>query len=62
MTNLSKTKSGKSPTRQAVLAMSRSGMGVREIASALGLSTQAVHKHLKRLRDAGALPPKEGAA
>ncbi len=38
-------------TRQRVTEMKASVMSVREIASALGLSTQAVYKHLGKLRD-----------
>lgn len=43
-------------TRQTVRDMYRAGRSVREIAAALGISTQAVYQHLARLRRDGELP------
>lgn len=42
--------SGESATRKAVRAM-RDHMTVREMAAALGISTNAVRKHLKALQE-----------
>lgn len=43
-------KASESPTRTVVRLMTAEGKSVREIASVLGISTQAVHKHLKKMR------------
>lgn len=43
-------------TRETVRDMYRAGRSVREIAAALGISTQAVYQHLARLRRDGELP------
>mgnify|MGYP001575944376 CR=1 FL=1 len=43
-----KTKTSKT-TRARVAQMLAAGMTVREVASALGLSTQAVYKHKDRI-------------
>ena len=41
-----------SPTRRRVRDMTLAGLTPREIAAALGISTQAVHKQLKKIRQA----------
>jgi DNA-binding CsgD family transcriptional regulator len=48
-----------SETRTEVASRISEGESVREIAVALGISTQAVYKHLKALEIA---PPTRGAA
>lgn len=48
-----------SETRRQVEHLIGKGMNVRQIAAALGISTQAVYKHLKKL---GIDPPLRGAA
>lgn len=45
-------------TRDVVLRLLQAGVSVRQIADALGITTQAVRKHLKALREAGDLPVK----
>lgn len=52
----------KAPTRTQVREMTLQGLTARQIATVLGLSTQAIYLHLAALRKAGELPPKEGAA
>jgi hypothetical protein len=50
-------------TRERVRSMKAAGLSTREIALALSISTQAVNKHLKRLRSDGELPePQEASA
>lgn len=39
-----------SPSRRRVRAMLSEGFTPREIGAALGISTQAVHKHLKKIK------------
>lgn len=46
------------PTRQRVLRMTKDGLTPRQIALALGISTQAVYQHLARLRKEGLLEAK----
>lgn len=48
-------------TRDTVLKMTRKRINPRTIALSLGISTQAVYEHLKRLRADGLLPPKEAS-
>lgn len=45
-------------TREAVLARALAGESPKEIADALGLARASVYDHIKKLRKAGALPPK----
>lgn len=52
----------RAPQRTKVRDMSRSGLSPREIAGALGISTQRVYQHLTRLRALGELPRSESAA
>lgn len=49
-------------TRQRVLDLIRRGLSVREVATLLGISTQAVYQHIDALRAAGELPPKEASS
>ena len=42
---------GESRTRATVRKLHAKGVPVREIASRLDISTQAVYKHLKKLRE-----------
>lgn len=49
-------------TAREVLKRTAGGQSVRDIATALGITTQAVYHHLTTLRKLGYLPPKEGAA
>lgn len=48
-------KRGAGETRRLVKRRYEQGCSVREIATFVGVSTQAVYEHLKRLREAGEL-------
>lgn len=43
---------GESPTRRAVRQLADEGKTARQIAEALGLSTQRIHQHLRAIREA----------
>lgn len=45
-------------TRERVADLKASGAKVREIALALGISTQAVYKHLEKIREDAGVPRK----
>lgn len=47
--------------QQQVLEMHRANKGPAEIAEALGISTQGVHGHIKRLRNKGLIEAKPSA-
>jgi len=48
---------GKPPTRRArVRALLAEGLKPKEIAAAMGITTQGVYKHIDRLRELGELP------
>jgi DNA-binding CsgD family transcriptional regulator len=47
-----------SPTRRAVRALTEAGRTPREIAEALGISTQRVHQQLQHIRKADAVQEK----
>lgn len=46
-----------SPRAAEVLALTKEGKNPTEIGTQLGITSQAVHGHLRRLRDKGLLPP-----
>ncbi len=48
-------KRGVGETKALVLRYLKQGLSIREIAQLCGISTQAVHQHIRRLRAEGAL-------
>lgn len=60
--NTVETKNPKAPVRSAVLSRLQAGQSPRDVAEALGISTQRVYQHMARLRELGELPPSEPAA
>lgn len=46
-------KDGAMPTRERVKAMTEAGLSPRQIAYGLGISTQRVYQHLKKLKGEG---------
>lgn len=46
-----------SPRAQEVLELTQQGKNPTEVGAALGITSQGVHGHLRRLREKGLLPP-----
>ena len=52
---MARTKGSEGTTRKRVLELRRAGLSGVEIAKVVGVTHQAVYKHLKLLRESGAL-------